>query len=191
MSGAKKLQEYANKRDFSITPEPSEQEKINQETLPRPIYLIQKHQASHLHYDFRLEIDGVLKSWSVPKGPSIDIGKKRLAVETEDHPIEYAKFEGVIPPYNYGGGEVIIWDRGSWQCDGDASEQYRKGSISFEIKGERLKGHWRLIKMKDPSNRNWLLIKSHDKEKLKLIEPDPSGDETSVVSGKTLNDLKR
>src|SRR5437660_431387 len=109
-------------------------------------FIIQKHAASHLHYDFRLELDGVLLSWAVPKGPSLDPNDKRLAMHVEDHPIEYGDFEGVIPPKQYGAGTVMLWDRGTWTPKGDPDEGYAKGHLKFELHGEKLKGVWKLVK---------------------------------------------
>ncbi len=128
-----------------------------------PDFVVQKHRASTLHYDFRLEIGDVLKSWALPKGPSVDPAKKRLAIETEDHALTYIHFEGVIEE-GYGAGEVIIWDRGSYSCAGDPAGEYEKGDIDFILEGEKLKGRFRLIRMDKWSgkNRMWLLIKRLD-----------------------------
>jgi bifunctional non-homologous end joining protein LigD len=157
------LEEYRRKRSFAKTPEPEGR-------APRPktrglSFVVQKHAASRLHYDFRLEMDGVLKSWAVPKGPSLDPADKRLAVHVEDHPLEYGGFEGTIPEGEYGGGTVMLWDRGTWQPDGDPEEGYRKGHLKFTLKGSRLKGKWALVQMHGPrggDGKNWLLIKEHD-----------------------------
>ncbi|MGG2474521.1 DNA polymerase ligase N-terminal domain-containing protein, partial [Rhizobium sp. BR5] len=127
----------------------------------------QKHDARRLHYDFRLEMDGVLKSWAVTRGPSLDPEDKRLAVHVEDHPLSYGSFEGVIPKGQYGGGTVILWDRGVWQPIGDARKGYRKGHLEFELEGEKLKGRWHLVRMHGKpgeSPENWLLIKGDDEE---------------------------
>ena len=120
---------------------------MNQPVHGGASYLIQKHDASRLHYDFRLELDGVLKSWAVPEGPSLDPAVKSLAVHVEDHPLEYGSFEGVIPQGEYGGGTVMLWDRGTWEPEGDAAESYRRGKLVFRLNGERLKGRWALIRM--------------------------------------------
>lgn len=169
------LDEYNRKRDFKLTSEPPG--KIGakrQEGAPRT-YVIQKHAASRLHYDFRLELGGVLKSWSVPKGPSLDPKVKRLAVEVEDHPMEYGGFEGIIPKGQYGGGTVLLWDRGVWAPQGDADKDLRKGELKFVLEGEKLSGGFALIKLKGkpnkrpgssaqayPDDRGWLLIKEKD-----------------------------
>lgn len=158
------LTEYWRKRDFEKTKEPSGRQRVTKRKAKELSFVIQKHDASHLHYDFRLEFDGVLKSWSVPKGPSLDPADKRLAVQVEDHPLDYASFEGVIPAGQYGGGDVIVWDRGSWQSeDGDIAEQLRKGHLKFSLKGEKLNGSWALVRLGRPSKKpQWLLIKHRD-----------------------------
>jgi bifunctional non-homologous end joining protein LigD len=130
---------------------------------------VQKHEARRLHYDFRLELDGVLKSWAVPKGPSLDPSERRLAVETEDHPLEYAGFEGVIPKGEYGGGAVLVWDRGLWEPEGDAARGLAKGKLDFSLHGDKLRGRWTLVRLaKRQGERagkdNWLLIKRRDHE---------------------------
>src|SRR6188472_2762852 len=154
------LKEYRAKRDFRRTSEPSGEERASKGEGRR--YLIQKHAATRLHYDFRLELDGVLKSWAVPKGPSLDPSEKRLAVHVEDHPLDYGAFEGVIPEGEYGGGTVLLWDRGVWvPLNPDPEEAYRKGSLKFTLNGEKLHGNWALVRMggKAASERreNWLL----------------------------------
>src|SRR3977135_2429674 len=134
------LQEYRRKRDFAKTKEPrGAQRAAAQKDL---LYVIQKHDASHLHYDFRLELDGVLLSWAVPKGPCLDPSQKRLAVHVEDHPVEYGGFEGIIPEGEYGGGTVMLWDRGHWIPRGDPLAGYRKGHLKFTLEGKKLKGNW-------------------------------------------------
>lgn len=161
-----KLEKYQKMRRFDETPEPSGDG--GKKRAPRkPIFVVQKHQASHLHYDFRLEIDGVLKSWAVPKGPSYDPAVKRLAMMTEDHPFEYAAFEGVIPEGNYGAGNVIIWDQGTWEFiepGDDPATAVRKGKLTFRLHGKKLFAEWALIKLRGRSERNneWLLIKHQD-----------------------------
>src|SRR5229473_311514 len=164
----RKLTEYRRKRDFSRTPEPAGTPAKQPAAAPGLRFVIQKHAATRLHYDFRLELDGVLKSWAVPKGPSLDPGEKRLAVHVEDHPLDYGGFEGVIPQGQYGGGTVLLWDRGTWQPEGDDPEaDYRKGSLKFTLDGEKLHGKWALVRMagrrgKDEKRENWLLIKEKD-----------------------------
>src|SRR5690348_9332145 len=158
------LGEYHAKRDFKTTAEPRGG-RVRRAARRARAYVIQKHAASHLHYDLRLEIDGVMKSWAVPKGPSLDPGVKRLAMEVEDHPIEYNKFEGTIPAGQYGGGTVMLWDRGSWSPDHDPLRGLEKGHLDFHLEGKRLSGGWHLVRMrKRPGEKrnNWLLIKSDD-----------------------------
>jgi len=158
------LEEYKKKRDFGKTPEPPGK----QGAKDGRSFVIQKHAATRLHYDFRLELDGVLKSWAVPKGPSLDPAEKRLAVHVEDHPIDYGDFEGVIPRGQYGGGTVLLWDRGTWEpIEGDAGDAYRKGHLKFRLHGEKLAGGWNLVRMGKRARSaddgdNWLLIKEKD-----------------------------
>jgi bifunctional non-homologous end joining protein LigD len=159
------LAEYRRKRDFALTPEPAGERSRRSDA--RLQFVIQKHAASRLHYDFRLELDGVLKSWAVPKGPSLDPREKRLAVHVEDHPIDYGGFEGVIPKGQYGGGTVLLWDRGTWRPeDGSPDTAYRKGSLKFTLDGEKLHGKWALVRMggraAGEKRENWLLIKEKD-----------------------------
>jgi bifunctional non-homologous end joining protein LigD len=163
----KKLSEYRAKRDFTKTAEPSGSAVIRPAQHLR--FVIQKHDATRLHYDFRLELDGVFKSWAVTRGPSIDPKDKRLAVEVEDHPLDYGDFEGTIPKGQYGGGTVMLWDRGFWAPLGDesAEQQLRKGELKFVLAGEKLKGSWVLVKIKNDrfgggKRNNWLLIKHRD-----------------------------
>jgi bifunctional non-homologous end joining protein LigD len=157
------LEEYSRKRDFKKTPEPPPGRiKTRKEGLS---YLIQKHDATRLHYDFRLELDGVLLSWAVTKGPSLNPVNKRLAVRTEDHPLSYGTFEGTIPQGEYGGGTVMMWDEGTWEPKGDPRAGLEKGHLSFALHGERLKGGWGLIRMRgDGKRENWLLVKENDGE---------------------------
>jgi bifunctional non-homologous end joining protein LigD len=138
------LKEYRKKRDFSKTPEPAGKEspRVRKRGLS---FVIQKHAASRLHYDFRLEWDGTLKSWSVPRGPSFDPAEKRLAVEVEDHPVEYGGFEGTIPKGQYGGGSVLLWDRGTWEPV--EPPDFAKGRLKFNLFGEKLNGRWALVRM--------------------------------------------
>src|SRR5437868_13784182 len=125
------LEEYRRKRDFRKTPEPTGKSPARKETAAQLSFVIQEHAARRLHYDFRLELDGVLKSWAVPKGPSLDPGEKRLAVQVEDHPLDYGGFEGIIPEGQYGGGTVMLWDEGEWEPEGDPHEGLRNGKLSF------------------------------------------------------------
>jgi len=152
------LSEYKRKRKFDKTPEPGPKQK---HTRTGRMFVIQKHRATQLHYDFRLEVDGVLKSWAVPKGPSLDPAVKRLAMQVEDHPVDYAKFEGVIPEGEYGGGTVMVWDYGTYEPEGDLdpAEALSKGDFKFTLEGEKLKGSWVLVRTR---NRQWLLIKHRD-----------------------------
>ncbi len=157
------LASYRNKRDFRRTPEPAAGGRRSK-TLS---FVVQKHDASRLHYDFRLELDGTLKSWAVPKGPSLDPTVKRMAVQVEDHPISYARFEGAIPAGQYGAGNVIVWDQGSWQPVGDAVRALKAGKLKFELQGNKLKGHWTLVRMHgkgDERQPPWLLIKEKDQQ---------------------------
>jgi bifunctional non-homologous end joining protein LigD len=157
------LERYRAKRDFSRTDEP--EGAIRNAATSDLRYLIQKHDATRLHYDFRLELDGTLKSSAVTKGPSLDPADKRLAVHVEDHPIEYGSFEGTIPEGQYGGGTVMLWDQGTWEPIGDSRTAYEKGRLTFVLHGKRLKGEWHLVRMGGRGNDkrdNWLLIKSND-----------------------------
>lgn len=156
------LKAYKSKRDFSITSEPAEGGRPGKDALT---FVIQKHWASRLHYDFRLELDGVMKSWAVPKGPSYDTHDKRMAVHVEDHPISYSDFEGTIPEKQYGAGKVIIWDKGTWEPEGDPHAGYRSGNIKFQLHGHKMHGRWVLVRMKgrgDEKQEPWLLIKEKD-----------------------------
>lgn len=156
------LHSYRQKRDFTQTPEPSGQGESCSAGLQ---YVIQKHWASHLHYDLRLELDGAMKSWAVPKGPSYDPADKRMAVQVEDHPIAYNRFEGQIPSGQYGAGKVIVWDKGWWQPHGDPGQGYRDGKLKFTLHGHKLQGQWTLVRMRGRSGEKqpaWLLIKEQD-----------------------------
>jgi bifunctional non-homologous end joining protein LigD len=159
-----KLSLYRQKRDFTKTAEPSGAAKVAPAEYPR--FVIQKHAATRLHYDLRLEVDGVFKSWAVTKGPSLDPKERRLAVETEDHPLDYGDFEGTIPKGEYGGGTVMLWDRGFWAAEGDAAKALRKGELRFTLVGEKLQGSWVLVRLRHDREQgkriNWLLIKRHD-----------------------------
>ena len=183
------LEVYRRKRKFEVTPEPrghTARGKGNR-------FVIQKHAARRLHYDFRLELDGVMKSWAVTKGPSLVPGEKRLAVHTEDHPIEYNTFEGTIPQGEYGGGTVMIWDRGHWIPDGDPHKGYRKGHLDFALEGEKLRGRWHLVRMNrraGESKEPWLLIKARDEEAREVNDPDILEQEPlSVVSGRSMPEI--
>ena len=193
-----RLKPYVRKRDFARTPEPSGA--AARRARPRgrgALYTIQKHDASRLHYDFRLELDGTLKSWAVPKGPSLDPADKRLAVEVEDHPLDYARFEGVIPEGEYGGGAVLLWDHGTWEPEGDPRAGYRKGHLAFSLHGEKLRGRWSLVRMhgrgRDPDSgerSQWLLIKGDDEyasRRLDIVRERPE----SVASGRRLASIAR
>ena len=157
------LRAYRAKRDFAITSEPSGDADTRAGALT---FVVQKHWASRLHYDFRLELDGTMKSWAVPKGPSLDPHDKRLAVHVEDHPISYSSFEGTIPARQYGAGKVIIWDRGTWQPLGNARSAYRAGNLKFELHGQKLHGQWALVRIKGKGDKDrpWLLIKHQDRD---------------------------
>ncbi len=188
------LTEYRSKRDFAKTPEPAGA--ATRETAsPKLSFVIQKHAARRLHYDFRLELDGVLKSWAVPKGPSLDPGEKRLAVHVEDHPLEYGGFEGVIPQGQYGAGTALIWDRGSWTpLDPQPQAAYAKGNLKFVLDGEKLHGKWAMVRMggKHAGRRgeNWLLIKERDQAAVpqsgdRVVADNPK----SVATGRGLDEI--
>jgi len=194
MGSVSNLTRYRAKRHFDSTPEPKPS-RVKRKAGRS--YLIQKHAARRLHYDFRLELDGVLKSWAVAKGPSLDPEVKRLAVHVEDHPLEYGKFEGVIPKGQYGGGTVMLWDRGSWEPDEDhrnVAADYTAGKLKFILHGERLKGGWTLVRMRSrrPGDHgdNWLLIKENDQYARLGDNDELLADELeSVASGKTMAEI--
>ena len=183
------LETYRRKRDFAATPEP----KGGRRRRAGNSFVVQKHDATRLHYDFRLEMDGVLKSWAVTRGPSLVAGDRRLAVHVEDHPLEYGDFEGTIPKGEYGGGTVIVWDRGTWSPIGDARKAYAKGHLEFELDGEKLAGRWHLVRMQGkPGERreNWLLIKGDDE----FARPEGAADilderPQSVKTGRDIADV--
>src|SRR5579884_1627444 len=161
------LEEYRRKRDFEKTPEPAPKAVGKKHTADLPHFYIQRHDATRLHYDFRLEIGGVLVSWAVPKGPSLEPLAKHLAMHVEDHPLEYGTFEGNIPKGEYGGGSVMLWDTGTWELLGDATaqEQIARGELKFRLHGEKVKGELALIQMRGRGKGNeWLLIKKRDDE---------------------------
>ncbi len=155
------LETYRKKRNFAATAEPKGAASLAHSN----IFVVQKHDATRLHYDFRLALDGVLKSWAVTRGPSLNPGEKRLAVAVEDHPLEYADFEGTIAKGEYGGGAVIVWDNGTWAPLGDAHKGLKKGHLEFELHGQKLNGRWHLVRMHGKpgeKHENWLLIKGDD-----------------------------
>jgi bifunctional non-homologous end joining protein LigD len=188
-----KLSLYQEKRDFSKTAEPSGKANIKRAEYPR--FVVQKHAASRLHYDLRLEVKGVFKSWAVTKGPSLDPGDKRLAVEVEDHPLDYGDFEGTIPKGEYGGGTVMLWDRGFWAAEGnvDPERALRKGELKFTLAGEKLQGSWVIVRMRhdrDGGNRNnWLLIKHHDDNERKGDDLPVTDQDRSVASGRSMEEI--
>ncbi|MDM0065901.1 DNA ligase D [Variovorax sp. J31P207] len=184
------LAPYHGKRDFKKTPEPRTGGKSARGTLS---FVVQKHHASHLHYDFRLELDGTLKSWAVPKGPCLDPTVKRMAVQVEDHPLSYASFEGTIPAKQYGAGTVIVWDRGQWAAEGDAREALAEGKLKFELRGDKLRGHWTLVRMRGEGEKQvpWLLIKERDGEARPLADYDVvEAEPDSVLSAAKKSALK-
>jgi bifunctional non-homologous end joining protein LigD len=187
------LAEYRRKRDFTRTREPAGGKAA---AGTRLAYVIQKHAASHLHFDLRLELDGVMKSWAVPKGPSLDPSVKRLAMQVEDHPIEYNKFEGTIPEGEYGGGTVMLWDRGTYTAPGGGADAedvlrrgYEKGDFKFELHGKRLRGSWVLVRIRrDEERRQWLLIKHRDEyaeEGADIVAEET----TSVATGRSMEEI--
>lgn len=182
----KKLKEYIDKRDLNDSPEPRGKSNSNHD---QPIFVIQQHDASNMHYDFRLEVNGVLKSWAIPKGPSTDPKDKRLAIPTEDHPLDYARFEGIIPEGHYGAGEVIIWDYGTYRSEDDVEEAYQQGQIKVWLEGEKISGGYALIRTDDGNDARWLLVKEDDDESDARRKPTKT-EPKSVVSGKTIEDLK-
>src|SRR5689334_5043953 len=189
---SKPLAEYKRKRDFTKTAEP--EGKTTRRRSARALkFVIQKHAASHLHFDFRLELDGVMKSWAVPKGPSYDPSVRRLAMEVEDHPIEYNTFEGTIPKGEYGGGTVMLWDRGTYEAESGGGvealrEGYERGDLKIVLHGKRLNGGWVLVRMKRPGRPQWLLIKHRDEfasTKHDVVEETT----TSVATGRTMEEI--
>jgi bifunctional non-homologous end joining protein LigD len=185
------LKTYQAKRKFGVTAEPKGKVARRQ----RHAFVIQKHAARRLHYDLRLELDGVMKSWAVTRGPSLVSGEKRLAVQVEDHPIDYNKFEGAIPKGEYGGGTVMVWDRGSWQPQEDPHKGLRKGHLSFTLDGEKLHGLWHLVRMhrrRGERRDNWLLIKAHDEAAREAGAKDVLEQKSrSVVSGRSMDEIAK
>lgn len=188
------LEKYKEKRDFKKTSEPEGIEKSSGGEL---VFVVQKHNATRLHYDLRLELDGVLKSWAVPKGPSLNPADKRLAMMVEDHPYDYRDFEGSIPKGEYGAGEVIVWDRGIYHVPGTNDkkvneklihEGLNKGDLKFVLEGEKLKGEFVLVKMKKRGENEWLLIKHKDGF---VSSDDITQKDKSVLSGVTIEDIKK
>src|SRR5437588_8788633 len=183
------LEEYRRKRRFAETPEPPP--KVESKSGHR--FVVQKHRASHLHYDFRLEMEGVLKSWAVPKGPSLDPADKRLAMMVEDHPVSYFHFEGVIPPGNYGAGTVMVWDTGTWEPLGDAAAMLKKGDLKFRLQGDKLKGEFVLAHMRSrrPGSKGteWLLIKKRDKGVQEGFDANSKKTDWSVLSKRSLEQI--
>jgi bifunctional non-homologous end joining protein LigD len=186
------LGRYHAKRRFGVTAEP--RGRIGKRGSARSsAFVIQKHDATRLHYDLRLQLDGVMKSWAVTRGPSLVPGEKRLAVQVEDHPIDYNKFEGTIPQGEYGGGTVMVWDRGRWQPEGDPHRGLAKGHLSFHLDGEKLHGGWHLVRMRRRPNEkrdNWLLIKQHDDAAREPADKDILVQRPlSVKTGRTLDEI--
>lgn len=184
------LESYRQKRNFRITPEP--EGRLAKRRARGLTFVIQEHAASRLHYDFRLELNGVFLSWAVPKGPSLDPGDKRLAIHVEDHPIEYGKFEGVIPPKQYGAGTVLLWDRGIWLPKANAVTGYKKGKLKFELRGEKLRGGWMLVRSHGGKygEKAWLLIKENDHFARRppaplVVDEKPK----SVTTGRTIEEI--
>src|SRR5216110_936010 len=196
------LKEYQQKRRFTKTAEPAP---LKKSSRSGKLFVVQKHRASHLHYDFRLEMDGVLKSWAVPKGPSLDPADKRLAMQVEDHPVSYFDFEGIIPEGNYGAGTVMVWDVGTWEplspqpvkgkfvpgTDAEASEMLKNGDFKIRLHGKKLKGDFALIHMRShrPGSKGteWLLIKKQDDAVIKGY--DIEKDDKSALTGRTMREI--
>ena len=195
-----KLEQYLNKRDFNKSAEPVDGEVDFEWSQEGPVFVIQKHEASTLHYDFRIEVDGVLKSWAVPKGPSTDPSVKRLAIPTEDHPLAYADFEGVIPEGEYGGGTILVWDRGTYRNLKEASgqagepqsmaEQIEAGHATLWLDGEKLQGGYALIRTGKGEKARWLLIKMDDEGADARRNP-TSTEPSSVKSSRTLEEIRQ
>lgn len=192
MSDIDSLEDYRTKRDFNFTPEP-----FGVQTVPsgKPRFVIQKHAASTLHYDLRLEVEGVLKSWAIPKGPSTDPRQKRLAIPTEDHPLDYIDFEGIIPKGAYGAGTVLVWDTGTYENinekDGETismAQAIRNGNVKFSLNGKKIKQGFALVRTNKASNNRWLLIKMND-EGVNINQDIVTTEPQSVLSGRTLEEI--
>lgn len=188
-----RLKQYHDKRDFRRTDEPQGD---SESTGGSPIFVVQKHDATSLHYDLRLEVDGILKSWAVPKGPSTDPRERRLALPTEDHPLEYAQFEGVIPADEYGGGTVMVWDRGTYrnlkERDGDevpVGESFEDGQVEVWLEGEKLRGGYAVIRTQGGDEPRWLLIKMKDECADARRNPTSTENE-SVLTGRTMEEIR-
>ena len=188
------LEIYRKKRDFDQTPEPRGRAR---RTGKKRIFVVQKHDASHLHYDFRLEINGVLVSWAVPKGPTLDPSSKRFATMTEDHPVDYANFEGVIPDGHYGAGTVMVWDKGTYEPEEEAmpEDQLNHGELKFELHGKKLRGSFVMVRMggrsgKPAEKSRWLLIKRKDQWADPKWNVDAPSVDRSVVSGRGLKQIE-
>ncbi len=187
------LEKYQQKRNFQISPEPAGKSRTAKTTKQHLLYVIQKHRASQLHYDFRLEFNGVLLSWAIPKGPSLDPSVKRLAMHVEDHPVEYGHFEGVIPEGEYGGGTVMLWDSGEWMPEStDVEKALEKGDLKFTLLGKKLRGSWVLVRTRgfgSKPDQSWLLIKHRDKyasnDDITMEKP------RSILSRRLLADIAR
>jgi bifunctional non-homologous end joining protein LigD len=187
-TAAAKLAKYRAMRDFSKTAEPSGAKAPDSHGN---YFVSPKHAARRLHYDFRLELAGVLLSWSVPKGPSLSPADRRLAVRTEDHPLDYAAFEGIIPAGQYGAGTVVVWDRGRWTPTGDPHEMMKRGRLTFTLDGKKLHGRWHLIRTRGADNHeNWLLFKGRDEasdDKADIVAERPN----SALSGRTIEEIAK
>jgi bifunctional non-homologous end joining protein LigD len=184
------LKEYSSKRSFDKTPEPKPEARAT--PAGKNFFCVQRHDATRLHYDFRLEVDGTLKSWAVPKGPSLEPLSKNLAVHVEDHPLDYGNFEGNIPKGEYGGGSVMLWDRGVYELLGDApaNAQIERGDLKFRLHGEKLRGEFALVKMKNRGKGNeWLILKKRDQ--FAVESWDVEAHAASVLSGRTQEEIAR
>jgi bifunctional non-homologous end joining protein LigD len=193
------LEEYKRKRRFASTPEPPPRLESSRLKSPKSgpgterRFVVQKHRASHLHYDFRLEMEDVLKSWTVPRGPALDPAEKRLAMMVEDHPVSYFDFEGMIPPGNYGAGTVMVWDSGTWEPLGEASEMLRKGDLKFRLHGKKLKGEFVLARMRSrrsgSKGNEWLLIKKRDEYAVPGFDANDPQWDYSVLTRRSLDKI--